>query len=392
MSEFQVRETWMPFCLPDISEAEVQAVGDAVRSGWWAKGPRTIEFEKQFAAYVGAKHCVALNSCTAALHLALVAAGIGPGDEVITTPLTFASTANTILHVGATPVFADIDPDTGLIDPDEIEKKITPRTRAVVPVHYSGLPADLDRIGAICQAHGLFLSEDAAHAVETRYNGEPVGHHPRGAVSYSFYATKNLACGEGGALVTDDDEIAAKARVLSCHGMSAGAWNRYGKEGSWRYDIEEPGYKYNMFDIQAALALTQLARMDDMQRRRFEAVKVYEDAFAGVPELKLQKTPAYAHHSRHLYILRVVPERLTIPRDAFIEELKARNVGVSVHFIALHTMSAYVKRFGFKPEDFPKAYAFSESEISLPLYSNLGAENAAYVADAVLDIVRKYRR
>lgn len=392
MSEFKVRDTWMPFCLPDISEAEVQAVGDAVRSGWWAKGPRTIEFEKRFAEYVGAKHCVALNSCTAALHLALVTAGIGPGDEVITTPLTFASTANTILHVGATPVFADIDPDTGLIDPDEIEKKITPRTRAVVPVHYSGLPADLGRIGRICEEHGLFLSEDAAHAVETRYNGELIGHHPRGAVSYSFYATKNLACGEGGALVTDDDEIAAKARVLSSHGMSAGAWNRYGKEGSWRYDIEEPGYKYNMFDIQAALALTQLSRMDDMQRRRFEAVRVYEDAFAGVPELRMQKTPAYAHHSRHLYILRIVPERLTISRDQFIEELKARNVGVSVHFIALHTMSAYVKRFGFKSEDFPKAYAFSESEISLPLYSDLGTENAAYVADAVLDIVGKYRK
>lgn len=228
--------------------------------------------------------------------------------------------------------------------------------------------------------------------METRYNGELIGHHPRGTVSYSFYATKNLACGEGGALVTDDDEIAEKARVLSCHGMSAGAWNRYGKEGSWRYDIEEPGYKYNMFDIQAALALTQLSRMDDMQRRRFEAVKVYEEAFADVPELCLQKTPEYCHHSRHLYVMRVVPERLTISRDQFIEELKARNVGVSVHFIALHTMSAYRERFGYKPEDYPNAYAFSESEISLPMYSTLGVKNAEYVADAVLDIVKKYKR
>ena len=272
MSEFQVRPDWMAFCLPDISEAEVQADADVIRSGWWAKGPRTMEFQKKFAEYVGAKHCIAVNSCTAALHLALLTQNIGPGDEVITTPLTFASTANTILHVGATPVFADIDPNTGLIDPAEIEKKVTPRTRAVVPVHYSGLAADLGAIGQICDAHNLFLSEDAAHAVETRYNGELIGHHPRGAVSYSFYATKNLACGEGGALVTDDDEIAEKAQVLSCHGMSAGAWNRYGKEGSWRYDIEEPGYKYNMFDIQAALALTQLSRMEDMQRRRFRSL------------------------------------------------------------------------------------------------------------------------
>lgn len=392
MSEFKVRENWMPFCVPDITEAEVQAVSDTIRSGWWAKGPRTIEFEKKFAEYVGAKHCVGVNSCTAALHLALVAAGIGPGDEVITTPLTFASSANTILHAGATPVFADIDPDTGLIDPAEIEKKITKKTRAVVPVHYSGLAADLDQISALCDAHGLFLSEDAAHAVETRYNGELIGHHPRGAVSYSFYATKNLACGEGGALVTDDDEIARRARVLSTHGMSAGSWNRYGKGGSWRYDIEEPGYKYNMFDIQAGLALTQLSRMDDMQRRRFEAVEVYEEAFKDVPQLRLQKTPVGVHHSRHLYILRIVPERLTISRDQFIEELKELNIGVSVHFIALHTMSAYAKRFGFRPEDFPKAYAFSESEISLPMYSTLGREQAQYVADAVLHIIKRFSK
>ncbi len=392
MNDFKVRSDWMPFCVPDISDAEVQAVSDTVRSGWWAKGPRTIEFEKRFAEYVGAKYCVGVNSCTAALHLALMTQGIGPGDEVITTPLTFASSANTILHVGATPVFADIDPETGLIDPREIEKRITDKTRAVVPVHYAGLAADIGEIGRLCDRYGLFLSEDAAHAVETRYNGELIGHHPRGAVSYSFYATKNLACGEGGALVTDDEEVYKKACVLSCHGMSAGSWNRYGKSGSWRYDIEEPGFKYNMFDIQAALALAQLARMDDMQRRRFEAVDVYEQAFRDVPQLRLQKTPDYCHHSRHLYILRIVPERLTISRDQFIEELKARNVGVSVHFIALHTMSAYTKRYGYKPEDFPKAYAFSESEISLPMYSTLGREKAQYVADAVLDIVKKYKK
>ena len=392
MSDFKVREDWMAFCLPDVSEAEVASIADAVRSGWWAKGPRTIAFEKQFAEYVGAKYCIGLNSCTAALHLSLAAKGIGPGDEVITTPLTFAASANTILHVGATPVFADIDPDTGLIDPTEIEKKITKKTKAIVPVHYSGLAADLGEIGRLCDAYDLFLSEDAAHAVETRYNGELIGHHPRGAVSYSFYATKNLACGEGGALITDDEELAQKARVLSCHGMSAGAWNRYGKGGSWRYDIEEPGYKYNMFDLQAALAKVQLERMDDMQRRRFEVVKVYEDAFKDVPQLRLQKTPEYCQHSRHLYILRIVPEMLRISRDEFIEELKARNVGVSVHFIALHTMSAYTKRFGFRPEDFPKAYAFSESEISLPLYSTLSVKDAQYVAAAVLDIVEKFKK
>ena len=392
MSEFKVRDDWMAFCLPDISEAEIEAVTAAVRSGWWAKGPRTIEFEKKFAEYAGAKHCVAVNSCTAALHLALLTAGVGPGDEVITTPLTFSSTANSILHTGATPVFADIDMDTGLIDPKEIEKKITSKTKAVVPVHYSGLACDLDAIAKICDEHNLFLSEDAAHAVETRYKGELIGHHPRNTVSYSFYATKNLACGEGGALVTDDDGIAERARTLSCHGMNSRAWNRYGKGGSWRYDIAEIGYKYNMFDIQAALALTQLSRMDDMQARRLACVDIYQQAFKDVPELILQKTPEYCHHSRHLYVLRVNEERLTITRDQFIEELKERNVGVSVHFIAVHTMSAYVDRFGYKPEDFPKAYAFSESEISLPMYSTLGTDKAQYVADAVLDVVKKYRK
>ena len=392
MKEMQVRENWLPFCLPDISEEECRKVTEAIRSGWWAKGPMTMEFQKKFGEYVGAKHVIALNSCTAALHLALMTAEIGPGDEVITTPLTFASTANTVLHVGATPVFADIDMDTGLIDPAEIEKKITKKTKAVVPVHYSGLAADLDAISKICDDHGLFLSEDAAHAVETRYKGNLIGHHPRGTASFSFYATKNLACGEGGALVTDDDEVAHRAQVLSCHGMSAGAWNRYGKEGSWRYDIEEPGFKYNMFDIQAALALTQLSRMDDMQRRRFEAVQVYLDAFRDTPEIILQKTPEYCHHSRHLFVIRLDTERLTISRDQFLEELKGRNIGVSVHFIALHTMSAYRKRFGYKPEDFPKAFAFSESEISLPMYSTLSTVDAEYVADTVLDLVKKYRR
>ena len=392
MKQAGIRGDWLPFCLPDISDAECQAVTEVIRSGWWAKGPKTMEFQEKFAAYAGARHCIALNSCTAALHLALLCRDIGPGDEVITSPLTFASSANTILHVGATPVFADIDEDTGLIDPKEIENRITERTRAIVPVHYSGLAADLSAIGEICDRHHLFLSEDAAHAVETKYRGNPVGFHPKGAVSFSFYATKNLACGEGGALLTDDDALAERARVLSCHGMSAGAWNRYGKEGSWRYDIEEPGYKYNMFDLQAGLALTQLSRMREMQARRFAAVRVYEEAFADVPQLRLQKTPAWCQHSRHLYVLRIVPERLSISRDAFIEKLKAMNIGVSVHFIALHTMSAYQKRFGYRPQDYPRAYAFSESEISLPMYSTLSVKDAEYVADCVLSIVRENRR
>lgn len=386
----KLREEWLPFCLPDVSEAEVAEMTDAVRSGWWAKGPRTIAFEKAFAQYLGAKYAVAVNSATAALHLALLCNDIGPGDEVITSPLTFASSANTILHVGATPVFADIDPETGCIDPEAVLRAITPRTKAIVPVHYAGMACDLTALREIARKHGLFISEDAAHAVETRHNGELIGH--TGTASFSFYATKNLATGEGGMLVTDDERIEKRARVLSCHGMSSNAWNRYGKGGAWGYDIEEPGFKYNMFDLQAALGLRQLERMDDMQRRRFVCVDIYNEAFAGMPQLRLQKTPDYCQHSRHLYVLRINPHTLTIDRDTFIEELKARNIGVSVHFLPLHLMSAYVKRFGYKPGDFPNAETFSGTEISLPLYSTLAPEDARYVADAVREIVAKNAR
>lgn len=384
------REEWLPFCLPDVSDAEVAEMTEAVRSGWWAKGPRTMAFEKAFCEYTGAKYAVAVNSCTAALHLALLAKDIGEGDEVITSPLTFTSTANTVLHVGARPVFADIDPDTGCIDPLAVERAITPRTKAIVPVHYSGMACDMDALRSIAKAHNLFLSEDAAHAVETRHNGELIGHS--GTASFSFYATKNLATGEGGMLTTDDPEIERRARIMSCHGMSSNAWNRYGKGGAWGYDIEEAGYKYNMFDLQAALGLVQLRRMDDMQRRRMEIVKIYDDAFAGMEQLRLQKIPEYCHHSRHLYVMRIRPETLTIDRDAFIEELKARNIGVSVHFLPVHLMSLYTKRYGHKPGDYPQAEEFSGTEITLPLYSTLTHKDAQDVVSAVQDVVKKHAK
>ncbi len=270
MSDFQRRDDFIPYNVPDITDAEINEVVETLKSGWVAKGPRTNRFEQEFAGYLGAKHAVAMNSCTAALHIALLAKGIGPGDEVITTPMTFASTASTIIHTGATPVFADIDYRTGCIDPDEIEKKITSRTKAIVPVHYSGQVCDLDRIYAIADKHGLFVSEDAAHALWSRYKGRLIGNKLQGAASYSFYATKNLCTGDGGMLVTDDDEIDARARILSGQGMSHNAWNRYAKGGSWKYDIAEPGFKYNMFDIQAALGLVQLSRLEEMQAARLK--------------------------------------------------------------------------------------------------------------------------
>ena len=391
MSAFVRREKFIPYNLPDISEQEINEVVDTLKSGWLAKGPRTVEFEKEFAAYVGAKHAVAVNSCTAALHVALLSQDIGAGDEVITTPMTFASTASTIIHTGATPVFADIDYSTGCIDPDEIEKKITSRTKAIVPVHYSGQVCDLDRIYDIADRHGLFVSEDAAHALWSRYKGRLIGNKLRGAASYSFYATKNLATGDGGMLVTDRDDIAERARILVGQGMSHNAWNRYAKGGSWKYDIVEPGYKYNMFDIQAALGLVQLSRMEEMQTRRLAIAARYQEEFGKIDAVEPPFVPEFTTHCWHLYVLRIVPELLTIDRDQFIIELNERNVGTSVHFIPTHTMTAYQK-LGWKEGDFPMAEKHFNRIISLPLYPTMTDEQVQYVIDAVRDIVEKYHK
>ena len=392
MSEFCKRDTFIPYNLPDITEAETNEVMETLRSKWLAKGPRTIEFEKRFAEYLGAKHAVAVNSCTAALHVALLSQDIGPGDEVIITPMTFASTASTIIHTGATPVFADIDYRTGCIDPDEIEKKITPRTKAIVPVHYSGQVCDLDRIYDIADRHGLFVSEDAAHALWSRYKGRLIGNQLRGTASYSFYATKNLCTGEGGMLVTDQDDIAERARILTSHGMSRNAWNRYAKGGSWRYDIVEPGFKYSMFDLQAALGLRQLDRLEEMQTRRLEIAGRFQEVFTKVDALDMPEVPEYATHCWHLYVLRIRPELLTIDRDQFIVELNERNVGTSVHFIPVHFMSAYRNRYGYQEGDFPQAEKHFDRIISLPLYPSMTDEEVQYVIDAVLDIVEKYHK
>lgn len=392
MKKFVKRENFIPYNVPDITDAEIQEVVDTLKSGWLAKGPRTVEFEKRFAEYVGAKHAVAVNSCTAALHVSLLTQDIGPGDEVITTPMTFASTASTILHTGATPVFADIDYATGCIDPAEIEKKITSKTKAVVPVHYSGQVCDLDRIYEIADKHGLYVSEDAAHALWSRYKGRLIGNKLKGAASYSFYATKNLCTGEGGMLATDSDGIAARARVLTSHGMSKNAWNRYAKGGTWKYDIVEPGFKYNMFDIQAALGLKQLERLEDMQARRLKIAARYQEEFGKMDAVDLPVVPDYATHCWHLYILRIVPEELTIDRDQFIVELNERNVGTSVHFIPVHLMSAYRSRFGYKEGDFPNTEKHFNRIISLPLYPTMTEEETEYVVGAVRDIIEKYHK
>lgn len=372
---------FIPYCLPDITDAEIKKVVDTLESGWLAKGPKTIEFEEKFAEYVGAKYAVAMNSCTAALHIALIAAGVGPGDEVITTSMTFAASVNTILHVGATPVFVDIDSETGLIDVTKIEEKITEKTKAIVPVHYAGQACDLDTIYKIANKHNLFVSEDAAHAIYTEYKGKRIGHKPQGAVSYSFYATKNLATGEGGMLVTDSKDIADRARVLITHGMSRNAWNRYGKGGSWMYDIEEPGYKYNMFDLQAALGLTQLARLEEMQTKREQLVAIYKEGLSNILGIEIPKVNDYTtKNAWHLFIIKI-NEKFPLSREELIDSLAENNIGTSVHFIPVHTMTAY-KDYRYQ-SSLKETESWFEQILSLPLYSTLESTDVEQIIDTI---------
>lgn len=381
------RENFLPYALPYMDENEINEVVDTIKSCWISRGPKTYEFEKQFAEYIGVKHAIAMNSCTAALHIALIARGIGPGDEVITTPFTFVSSANVIIHAGATPVFVDVDPVTLTIDHKKIEEKITSKTKAIIPVHFAGHACDLDPLRAIAKKHNLFLLEDAAHAVDTRYNGDLIGKNAQTA-AFSFYATKNLATGEGGILTTDDDEFAEKARILSLHGMSKNAWNRYSKGGSWFYEVIYPGYKYNMTDIQAAMGIHQLKKLPHMQKIRTHYAGLYNDAFKSMEELIIPASLPYTDHAWHLYTLRVNPEVSAVDRNALIEKLTEYNIGTSVHFIPVTMHPYYRDTFGYSKGDFPCAEQEFERILSLPLYPSMTKDDIEYVITAVQHIVR----
>jgi len=385
-----MRSKFLPFAQPVIGEEEIAAVVDTLRSDWITTGPKTQEFGRRFAEFVGRKNALPLNSCTAGLHTALVALGVGLGDEIITTPMTFAASVNVIEHVGARPVLVDVEPDTLNIDPAKIKAAVSSRTKAIIPVHYSGHPVELDSILDIAGQHGLHVIEDAAHALAAKYKGRMIGSGDNPA-AFSFYATKNLTTAEGGAL-TGDDAFLAKAGVISLHGMTRDAWKRYGSGGSWFYEIALPGFKYNMTDIQAAIGLCQLGKLAAFQKRRREIVQHYNLAFADLGMFDVPVERKHIEHAWHLYVLRLKLVAFKIDRARFIEEMAAHNIGCSVHFIPIHIHPYYRDKYHLKPDDFPVAYTEYQRLVSLPLHPRLTDADVQDVIEAVFDVVKKFRR
>ena len=383
--------TFLPFALPDLDETEYIEMRDALDSGWITTGPKTKQFEASFAKAVGSKHAIAVNSCTAAMHLGLEALGLEPGDEVITTPYTFAATAEVIRYLGARPVFVDVEAEAFNINPMDIESAITHRTRALLPVHLAGHPADMDAILNIACKHSLPVIEDAAHAFPTRYNGAIVG-SIGDMTCFSFYATKTITTGEGGMITTDNDDWADRCRIMSLHGISRDAWKRYTVEGNWYYEIVAPGYKYNMTDVAAAMGLAQLRKANRMWLRRKQIAVKFNEAFVGIPSLQVPHDDPEMQHAWHLYMLRLNLEQLTIDRARFLEELKGLGIGCSVHFIPLHIHPYYRDLYGYKPNDFPIAYREYLREISLPIYSKMTDDDVQRVIDAVIDLSTRFKR
>lgn len=385
------RTEFLSFSPPALSEEEVAAVTEVLREGTWlSSGPRTKTFEQNFQEKVQADAALALNSCTAGLHLAMVVHGIQPGDEVITTPMTFCASANVIEHERGSVVLADIDPETLLIDPAEIEKKITKKTKMILPVHYAGHPCDMSAIEALATPRKIAVVEDAAHCLPSKIGEKTVGSSPN-LTLFSFYATKNITTGEGG-MMTGSKELVDRARVLALHGMSRDAWNRFAKGGNWRYDVERPGYKYNLTDIASALGIVQLKRLDELFAKRMAIVELYEREFKTHAHLVPLKTRAGYSSSHHLYVIQLKLETLSIDRDRFIAELAERNIGVSVHYQPVHLMSYYAKKYGWKPESFPNAFRAFERMLSLPLSSKHTVKDAQDVVEAVNGICAKFKR
>jgi len=387
-----MRDDFLPFARPSVSEDAINEVVESIRSGWLAMGPKTIRFEKNFSKYTGASWSVSVNSATAGLHTTLLALDIGPGDEVITTPMTFAATVNTIMFAGARPVLADIDRNTLNIDPDKIEKAVTKNTKAIIPVHFAGMPCDMDRIEAIADKYGLAIIEDAAHALGASYKGRKIGadRGKRRASVFSFHPTKNITTGEGGMICTGDEALAEKATVLRQNGMSKGAWNRYAAKGSANYDIFFPGLKYTMMDIQAAIGDSQLRELGSFNARRKEIVSFYMEELSKAEGLILPKPAPWEHeHSWHIFTPLVDTEKLGMSRDDFMAEMKKRNIGTALHYQAIHLFTCFSEATGLGRGSLPEAEYVSDRIVSLPLFPAMTDRDARDVVEAVFEICGK---
>ena len=384
-----VRSSFLHPFKHSIGEEEIDEVVDTLRSEWITTGPKTFKFEEMFSKTVNSKYAIAVNSCTAALHLAIVALGIGKGDEVITTPYTFAATSEVVINENATPVFVDVEKDTYNIDPVKIEEKITDRTKAIIVVHYAGQACEMDKIMDLAEKYDLYIIEDAAHAIGSKYKDKRIG-SIGDFTCFSFYATKNITTAEGGMITTKHGDLADKIRMLSLHGISKDAWKRYSSEGSWYYEITYSGYKYNMSDLQASIGIHQMKKLDQMQKRREEIADKYNRAFGQIPQITTPTVKKYTTHAWHLYPVQVNSELLSINRNEFIEALKAENIGTSVHFIPLHLHPYYKEKYGFKGDDFPIAESLYNNEISLPIYPKMEDKDVEDVISAVKKIIDYY--
>ena len=391
MRSERIRNKLLVFGNPIIEEAEINEVVASLRSGWLSTGPKVARFEKLFRAYIGLKHALALNSCTAGIHLSLLVSGVGLGDEVITTPLTFAASANAIIHTGAKPVFVDIELPSMNMNPDLIEDKITEKTKAIIPVHFAGRPCNMDKIMEIAKKYNLTVIEDASHAIEARYHGMKIG-AIGDLTCFSFYVTKNIVTGEGGMVTTDNDKFAEKIQIYSLHGMNKGAWKRYSDEGFKHYEIIFPGYKYNMMDIQAAIGLHQLPRIERYLSRREYIWQRYDQAFKELPVIIPAPPEPYTKHARHLYTILLDIDKLKLNRDSFQQLLYDENIGTGIHFISIHLHRYYRERFGYKKGDFPNAEYVSDRTISLPLSAKLSDADVEDVISAVYKIFYVRRR
>ena len=385
-----VRNDFLVFGSPKIEQEEIDEVVECLKSGWIGTGPRVNEFENAFRDYIGSKYAMALNSCTAALHLSMLVSGVSTGDEVITTPMTFAATANAILHTGAKPIFVDVEKDSMNIDPTLIEKVISPKTKAILPVHFAGRPCNMDHIMEIAQKNNLLVIEDAAHAVEAKYKGKKIG-NIGDMTCFSFYVTKNLVTGEGGMITTTNEEWAKKIKIHSLHGMTSDAQMRYANKSYKHYQVIAPGFKYNMMDIQASLGIHQLKRLDKNFDRRKEIWNIYNKAFENLPVT----TPSEEKdtvHGRHLYTLLLDLDNLKISRDEFLGEIVRENIGVGVHFISLHLQPYFKETFGLKKDDFPNSAFISERTVSIPFSAKLTEKDVQDVINAITKVLNRNMR